>query len=113
MAKLAALAKQIWALIKETFVQWQDDQASRLAASLSLYTLLSIAPLLVVSIAIAGVVFGDEAARGQLSHQVAGLVGEQAGRAIESLVDNARAPNAGITGSIIGIAVLLFGASGV
>jgi membrane protein len=113
MAKLVPTAQQIWALIKETFVQWEDDEASRLAASLALYTLLSIAPLIVVSIAVAGVVLGDQAARGQLSHQVAGIVGEQAGRAIEALVDNARAPSAGIVGSVVGVAVLLFGASGV
>jgi membrane protein len=113
MAKLQATPKQIWELIKETFVQWEDDQASRLAASLALYTLLSIAPLIVVSIAVAGVFFGDEAARGELSHQLAGVVGEQAGRAIEALVDNAHAPSAGLVGSIVGIAVLLFGASGV
>jgi membrane protein len=113
MAKLQSKAKQIGGLIKETFVQWEDDQASRLAASLALYTLLSIAPLIVVSIAVAGVFFGDAAARGQLSHQVAGVVGEQAGRAIEALIDNARAPSAGIIGSVVGIAVLLFGASGV
>lgn len=113
MAKLDAVAKQIWGLIRETFVQWEEDQASRLAASLALYTLLSIAPLIVVAIAVAGLVFGDEAARGQLSHQLAGVVGEQAGRAIEALIDNAHAPSAGIVGSVIGIAVLLFGASGV
>jgi membrane protein len=113
MAKLQATPKQIWELIKETFVQWEDDQASRLAASLALYTLLSIAPLIVVSIAVAGVFFGDEAARGELSHQLAGVVGEQAGRAIEALVDNAHAPSAGLVGSIVGVAVLLFGASGV
>jgi membrane protein len=113
MAKLQATPKQIWELIKETFVQWEDDQASRLAASLALYTLLSIAPLIVVSIAVAGVFFGDEAARGELSHQLAGVVGEQAGRAIEALIDNAHAPSAGLVGSIVGVAVLLFGASGV
>jgi len=113
MAKLDALAKQLWALLEETFAQWQDDQASRLAASLALYTLLSIAPLLVVAIAVAGLVFGDEAARGQLSHQLAGVVGEQAGRAIEALIDNAHAPSAGLLGSVLGVAVLVFGASGV
>src|SRR5262245_2675464 len=107
-----ARAKQLWALLKETFVQWHEDQASRLAASVALYTLLSIAPLIVVAIAVAGAVFGDEAARGQLSHEISGLVGAQAGRAIESLVSNAHAPSAGIVGSVVGTLVLLFGASG-
>jgi membrane protein len=100
-------------LVRETFVQWQDDDASRLAASLALYTLLSIAPIVVVSIAVAGLVFGDDAARGQLSEQVGKVVGPQAGAAIEALVKNAREPKAGIIGSTVGILVLLFGASGV
>ena len=113
MARLQATAKQIWTLLEETFVQWEDDQASRLAASLALYTLLSIAPLIVVSIAVAGVFFGDAAARGQLSSQVSGVVGTQAGQAIEALIENAHAPSTGIIGSVVGIAVLLFGASGV
>ena len=113
MAKLRAALRQIWSLTRETLTQWEADQASRLAAALALYTLLSIAPLIVISIAVAGVLFGDAAARGQLSQQVAGIVGEQAGRAIEALVENARAPSAGVLGSALGIAVLLFGASGV
>src|SRR5262245_7110464 len=102
MAKIQAWKGRVWALSKETLVQWQADQASRLAASLALYTLLSIAPLIVVSIAVAGAVLGDEAARGQLSHELAGLMGAQAGRAIEALIINARTPSAGITGSIVG-----------
>src|SRR3954470_21077570 len=65
-----AFATQAVGLVRETFVQWRDDEASRLAAALALYTLLSIAPLLVVSIAVAGLVFGNDAARGQLSQQV-------------------------------------------
>jgi membrane protein len=101
------------ALLKETVTQWQDDEAPRLAASLSLYTLLSLAPLLIVSIAIAGMVLGQEAARGQISQQMSGVVGSQAGEAIEAMIANARAPGKGIVGSAVGIVVLLFGASGV
>ena len=100
-------------LLKETYVQWENDQASRLAASLALYTLLSIAPLIVLSIVVASLALGEEAARGQLSHQVGQIVGSQAGSAIEALVANARTPEAGLIGSGVGIAVLLFGASGV
>ena len=105
--------KQAWALIKETVTQWSDDEASRQAASLALYTLLSITPLIVISISIAGAVFGDEAARGQISQQVGAVTGPEAGRAVEALVANARAPEKGILSTVIGLAVLLFGASGV
>lgn len=68
----------VGSLLKETAAQWSDDEAARLAASLALYTLLSIAPLLVISIAVAGMVFGEEAARGQISNQLATIVGPQA-----------------------------------
>jgi membrane protein len=100
-------------VVKDTAVQWDEDQASRLAASLALYTMLSIAPLLILSIAIAGMAFGEEAARGQISQELGTIVGPQAGAAIQALVANARAPEAGVVSSIVGIAVLLFGASGV
>ena len=113
LQKLGRRLEPIVGLLKETYVQWDEDQASRLAASLALYTLLSIAPLIVVSIVVASFALGDEAARGQLSQQVGQVVGSQAGSAIEALVENARTPSSGLIGSSVGIVVLLFGASGV
>ena len=99
--------------LKQTGVQWSDDEAARLAASLALYTLLSIAPMLVIAVSVAGMVFGAEAARGQISHQISTIVGPEAGKAIEGLVANAQNPSSGILSSIVGTAVLIFGASGV
>lgn len=109
----SARFKAVGSLLKETITQWQNDQAPRLAASLALYTLLSIAPLLVIAVSIAGMVFGDEAARGQISTQIASVVGPQAGDAIQGIIANARTPSSGILGTVVGLAVLLFGASGV
>jgi membrane protein len=100
-------------LLKETATQWSDDEAARLAASLALYTMLSIAPLLVIAVSVAGLVFGAEAARGQISQQLSTIVGPQAGQAIEGLVANASTPSTGIISSIVSIAVVLVGASGV
>jgi membrane protein len=100
-------------LLKETGSQWSDDEASRLAASLALYTMLSIAPLLVIAVSVAGMVFGDEAARGQISQQLGTIVGPQAGQAIEGLVANANTPSSGIVSSIVSIVIVLVGASGV
>jgi membrane protein len=105
--------KAAWALIKETVTQWSDDEPTRQAASLAMYTLLSITPLIVISIAIAGAVFGEDAARGEISRQVGAVTGPDAGRAVEALVENARAPETGILSTVVGLAVLLFGASGV
>jgi membrane protein len=102
-----------WSVIKETASDWKEDNASGLAAALAYYTLLSIAPLVVLAVAIAGLAFGEEAARGQISEQIGNVVGAQAGQSIESIASNAHAPSAGVLSSIIGVVVLLFGASGV
>ena len=100
-------------MIKESAKDWSDDNAGRLAAALACYTLLSIAPLLVLSVAVAGLWFGDEAARGQIVNQIGSVVGTEAGTAVQTIAANAKEPSAGIISTVIGIAVLLFGASGV
>jgi membrane protein len=102
-----------WRVLRRTGAQWWEHESYRLAASLALFTLLSIAPLLVIAVAVAGMVFGDDAARGQISSELSAVVGPHAGEAIQSLVANARTPSAGLQNSVIGLAVLLFGASGV
>jgi membrane protein len=110
---LSGRVRSAWDLLKQVGSEWDKDNASRLAAALALYTLLSIAPLLVIAVAVAGMAFGEEAARGQISNEIAMLVGPQAGEAIQGLVARADAPTTGILSTIVGIVVLLFGASGV
>lgn len=105
--------KDIWGLLKETFDEWNEDKVSRLAAALAYYTVFSIAPLLIIAIAVAGSVFGEEAARGQIVVQIQGLVGRSGAEAIETAIKNANQPASGTIASIISIAALLFGASGV
>ena len=87
--------------------------APRLAAALAYYTLLSIAPLVVIVVAVAGFVFGESAARGQISNQLGAIVGDQAAKGIEAVITNARSPSSGLVSTILGVAVLLLGASGV
>jgi membrane protein len=101
------------ALVKDTVSDWSDDNASRLAASLACYTMLSIAPLVVLCVAIAGMFFGREAAQGQIAGELGSVVGAQGAEAIQSIIANAKSPGSGVLASIGGIAVLLFGASGV
>ncbi|MBC8069234.1 MAG: YihY/virulence factor BrkB family protein [Deltaproteobacteria bacterium] len=100
-------------LIKQTAVDWSDDDASRLAASLAYYAAISIAPLVLVVIAVAGLVFGEEAARGAIMDQIGGLVGSESAATVESMVEGANKPRTGAIATIVGVAVLLFGASGV
>lgn len=105
--------KSTGTVLKETGAQWSADECSRLAASLALYTMLSIAPLLVIAVAVAGLAFGDEAARGHISREIGTIVGPQAGESIESMVAAARKPSSGIVSSIVSLVIVLFGASGV
>lgn len=105
--------KVIAELLKETIQEWQDDKASRLAAALAYYTVFSLAPLLIIAIAIAGSIFGPEAARGEIVDQMQGLVGVEGAKVIETAIENANQPNISSAASIISVIVLLFGASGV
>ncbi|MEH2350962.1 MAG: YihY/virulence factor BrkB family protein [Nostoc sp.] len=102
----------IWKLFQETFKEWSEDKASRLAAALAYYTIFSIAPLLIIVIAIAGAVFGEEAARGQIVGQIQGLVGVDGAKFLETAIKNANQPKTGAIASIISIVVLLVGATG-
>jgi membrane protein len=107
-------AQAIWGMLKETFTDWNEDKAPRLAAALSYYALFAIAPLLVIVIAIAGLFFGEEAARGAIAGQLQGLVGEQSAQTIQEMVANAGSNrSSGIFATIVGIVTLVFGALGV
>ncbi|HEX6240064.1 MAG TPA: YihY/virulence factor BrkB family protein, partial [Polyangiales bacterium] len=105
--------KAAWQLIKNTVSGWSEDNATRLAAALAFYTVLSIAPLLVLAVAVAGWVFGEQAARGQIAAELSRFVGPQAGEGIQTLLQHAQKPESGAMSSIVGGMVLLFGASGV
>ncbi|MCV3214554.1 YihY/virulence factor BrkB family protein [Plectonema radiosum NIES-515] len=104
--------KAILGLFQETFQEWSKDKASRLSAALAYYTIFSIAPLLVIVIAIAGAVFGKDAASGQIFAQIQGLVGEAGAKLIQEAIKNASQPKQGAIASIISIVVLIFGATG-
>lgn len=101
-----------WGLLKQAARDWQRDNAARLGAALSYYTLFSVAPLLIVAIAVAGLAFGREAAQGQIVAELHGLVGEAGARAVQDMVEASRRPQAGIIATVIGVATLLLGATG-
>lgn len=101
----------MWALTRATFESWKDDNAPRLGASLAYYTLFSLAPMLVVASAVAGFLFGDEAARGEIVGQLEGLVGADAARLIESLIRSLSKPSQGVVATIVGGASLILGAT--
>ena len=106
--------KEAFSLLKATFFEWLDDQAPMLGAALAYYTVFSLAPLLIITIAIAGLIFGAEAAQGQIFDQLRGLLGAASCKAMEEIVQSAsEEPKTGMVATVIGFVTLLFGASGV
>ena len=100
-----------WPLIKKAAAAWIDDYAPSMGAALSYYTVFSLAPLLLMVISIAGLVFGEEAARGALFGQLAGLMGSSAAQAIQGLLAGVSKPASGVIGTMIGVVLLLIGAT--
>jgi membrane protein len=84
-----------------------------MGAALAYYTAFSLAPLLIIAVAIAGLIFGEQAAQGYLSTELQGALGETVAKAVEEMVKNARQSGDGAFASVIGLIVLLFGAGGV
>jgi membrane protein len=107
------LHRRVTVLIAETFSQWSQDNAPRLAASLAYYALLSAAPLLVISIAIAGGVFGQKAVQGQLAWEIQTLVGGAAAQAIQAVILDTQKPAAGLTATILSVATVIVAATSV
>jgi membrane protein len=103
--------KQIWPLVKQALKAWSDDKAASMGAALSYYTVFSIAPLLLIVISVAGLVFGEEAARGAIVTQLQGMLGEQSAQTIESVIEATNKPAKGVIGTIVGILLLLVGAT--
>lgn len=100
-------------VFKEAAHEYSIDNVPRLGAALAYYSIFSIGPLLILAISIAGFVFGQEAVSGELFGQIRGLVGDQGAAAIEAIVASARKPEAAGIAGAVGIATLIFGATGV
>ncbi|HSC23330.1 MAG TPA: YihY/virulence factor BrkB family protein [Casimicrobiaceae bacterium] len=103
--------KSLWSLTRESVKQWSDDYAPSMGAALSYYTIFSIAPLLVIVIAVAGFFFGEKAASGQIFGQLQGLVGERGASAIQAAVSSASQSGHGLFAAIVGVVTLLLGAT--
>ena len=105
---------KIWALVKDTVTGFLNDEALSRAAAIAYFTIFSIAPLLLVVIAIAGLVFGPDAARAAIMGQFTGLMGKGSGEALQSMLQSAgsQSNKAGAIATIIGVVTLLITASG-
>ena len=105
--------KTIWSTLNKTFSAWNDHEAPRLGAALAFYTILSLAPLVILVIAIAALIFGHTTAQNQLLWQVESMIGPQGAEAVKGMIEHAQEPGSGLFASIAGLLTLLFGASGV
>lgn len=105
--------KALFGLLKETFQEWSDDKAPRLAAVLSFYTIFSLAPILIITIAVAGFFLGQADVRENILMQVETTFGPDAEEMVEGLIDDASRPGSGVVATIIGMITIIAGATGV
>ncbi len=105
--------KTVFEILKQTVVDWLDDKAPRLGAALAYYAIFSIAPLIVIVIAIAGIWFGKEQAQEQIFNQVSAMVGDEGAQGIGNMLEAANKPREGIIASVLAVVTLIFGATGV
>nr|MDQ6930501.1 YihY/virulence factor BrkB family protein [Candidatus Eremiobacteraeota bacterium] len=102
-----------WAgLFKETYHQWSSHKSARLAAALAYYTVFSLAPLLLIVIAIAGLFFGQQAAHGQITAHLQSVIGHKSAAQIDTMVAAAGSHKSGIIATVAGVLMLILGACG-
>jgi membrane protein len=102
---------QIWDLIRKSAGAWVDDYAPSMGAALAYYTLFALAPLLIIAIAVAGLVFGQEAARGEIVAQIQSLIGKEGAIAVQGLLKSANEPAQSIFATVVSIITLLIRAT--
>lgn len=105
------MIKKFVSLAKQSVQAWIEDYAPSMGAAISYYTVFSMAPLLIIVIAVAGFIWGREAVEGQLYGQLSSLIGSDGAAGVQSLVASANEPTAGIVATVISVAVLIFGAT--
>lgn len=102
-----------WQLTKAAVTAWIDDFAPSMGAAIAYYTMFSLAPMLIIAIAVAGFIFGQEAAQGEIVNQIRGLVGNEGAIAIQGLIKSANEPATGIMATVISVITLVIGSTAV
>jgi len=105
--------KNFWKLSKAAAGSWIDDYAQSMGAALAYYTMFSIAPLLLIVISIAGLIFGVDAARGEIVGQLKDLMGYQGAQAVQGLLESVNKPSESVAATLVGVVLLLIGATSV
>ncbi|MFL5740344.1 MAG: YihY/virulence factor BrkB family protein [Flavisolibacter sp.] len=105
--------RKVLSLLKHTAIAFTEDNAFKLSASLSYYTIFALGPLLIIIISLAGIFFGEDAVRGRIYEQINGLVGSDAALQIQEIIKNVQHSHATNAGAVIGVIILFIGATGV
>ncbi len=105
--------RQIFGWFKDAGVDWLDDHAAQLGASLAYYAIFAVGPLLLIAISVAGLVFGHDAAQNQIVHTLRDYIGKPGAEMVQTIVKQSAHPSASILGTIAGVGLLLFGATAV
>jgi membrane protein len=103
--------RTFWNLIRQVAVSWLGDYVPSMGAALAYYTMFSLAPLLLIVISVAGIVFGDDAARGEIQNQLSALMGERGASAVQDLLASVRKPAEGTAATALGLVLLFIGAT--
>ena len=104
-------AQRWWAITRDAVALWLDRNAFSHAGSLAFYTLFSLAPVFIIAVAVIGVVFGEQAAQGQIVAQLQDLMGIEAAQAVERAVAHSRIRDSGLLPTLLGVAALIVGAT--
>src|SRR5512146_2685837 len=104
------LLKALPQVFRHASSEWINDNAPRLGAAVAFYTLLSLAPLIVIAVAVAAVVYGKEAAQGRLAWEIQGLAGREVARTVQAVIRDAYEPRTGAIATSLGLVTLAFGA---
>ncbi len=108
---VAPRAPTWFGLCNQVARSWSDDYVPSMGAALAYYTMFSLAPLLLIVVSVSGLVFGEDAARGEIQAQLQGLMGEGGAGAVQGLLASVRQPAEGLTASFVGLLLLLVGAT--
>jgi membrane protein len=103
--------RAIWSLLHQTVMSWLDDYAPSMGAALAFYTLFSLAPLMLIVVSVAGLVFGEDAARGEIASQLEMLMGSGGALAVQGLLASVRQPEQGSLATALGLTLLFLGAT--
>jgi membrane protein len=110
-SRLSRYGHNVWMLVRDSVIGWLDHNASRTGAALAFYTVFSLAPILLLSIAIAGAFFGQRAARGEIFEQIRDLIGPSGATAVESIIQNASTSGSGALTTVFSVLTVIIGAT--